>query len=152
MSFGKRFLTPAPLCVGLVLLLGIPSAFLLLLPDPPITFENYRRLKHGMTRAEVESILGGPSGDYGGGHRKYVISGCEGWTCDVLYDWKYRPQTPPTAEEIAEAERNGVAIWWGREDAIAVQFSGEGKVIAIGCGRAWRERTRWDDLREWCGW
>lgn len=134
----------------LALLVAGPPAYFPTLPNPRITFENYRRLKHGM---EVEGILGVPPGDYGGGCRTYAVNGCEGRTCDVLYSLRYRPyRPPPTAEEIAEAERHGVAVWWGREYAVAVQFDGQGKAVATGCGRAYREPTWWDDLREAVGW
>jgi hypothetical protein len=51
-------------CLAVALLLG-GALFALLRPCTcPVTAAAYERIEAGMTRAEVESILGGPPGDY----------------------------------------------------------------------------------------
>jgi len=50
-------------------------------PIAQITWENYHKIKHGMTRAEVEAILHGPEGDHTDGVRDYydLVYTCEGY-------------------------------------------------------------------------
>jgi len=87
-----------PLLAGVaVFLVLVGTLFPVLLPRPsPVTFTNYERISTGMTRAEVEQILGGPPGDYrtrpvltllpsGGGLRWAVWQGNEG-TAEVSFD------------------------------------------------------------------
>jgi hypothetical protein len=54
---------------GLVILAGAVTflAWLRPMSPAPVTLENYRRIKAGMSRAETEAILGGPPGDYSTG-------------------------------------------------------------------------------------
>jgi hypothetical protein len=44
-------------CLALVALVAVPR---LLAPKPGVTVENFRRLHRGMTKEEVDAILGGP--------------------------------------------------------------------------------------------
>jgi hypothetical protein len=55
--------------VGLLVLAGV-GAFVLWPRAPRVTRENFDRIKEGMTRAEVEAILG-PPGDYSSGPTKW---------------------------------------------------------------------------------
>src|SRR5262249_11442376 len=84
------------LALALVLLL-VGGMLPVLFPRPsPVTREAFIRIKAGMTRAEVESILGGKPGDYrttpayalsgsGGGISWDIWSGDEGEVC-VYFD------------------------------------------------------------------
>jgi hypothetical protein len=49
--------------VGLAVLVAV-GAFVLWPQPDRITGKNFRRIKEGMSRHEVEGILGGPAGDY----------------------------------------------------------------------------------------
>jgi hypothetical protein len=106
-----------------------------------------------MTRSDVEAILGGPPGDYGGGQRKYLGGNCEGRTCSVFYHRSYFKKNGPTAEEIETAiQRGNLSLWWGRDSAIAVGFDSQGKVTAVGMGGSLREPDFFDRVDEWTGW
>jgi hypothetical protein len=50
--------------------LGVASTVAFLWPRPRVTKESYERIKLGMTRPEVEALLGGPPGDYTSGPRR----------------------------------------------------------------------------------
>jgi hypothetical protein len=45
-----------------------------------VTYENYQKITAGMTRAEVEKLLGGPPGDYSICGPGVGISGGEWWS------------------------------------------------------------------------
>jgi hypothetical protein len=139
---------------GLILLLGGRFGYLHRhpRPRPAITRDNFERLEHGMALADVEAILRGPPGDYGGGHRKYAVRACKGWICGIFYDWKYERKEHTAGEIDAIASRERIAIWWGMDDAIAVQLDEDGKVIALGHGRAVREPSAWDSIKDWLAW
>jgi hypothetical protein len=75
------------LMAGLVVLVGL-AAVVLWPPPSRVTRENYDRIQAGMSRAEVDAILG-PPGDYrtgptrdGGGYRwRYIDESPKGWNC-----------------------------------------------------------------------
>jgi hypothetical protein len=75
-----------------VIFLGVPLVYCLLTPHPAITEENFHKLKHGMTRPEVEAILNAPAGE-------------------IFYDWHDKGKT--AAEIDALAKRTPTAVWWG---------------------------------------
>ena len=90
------------LAVLLVLLLGAAGIELpVLFPRPSkATAANFSRITVGMTRVEVEDILGGPPGDYRNGP-----------TGKALFP-KLGRLTP------------GYEFWWGDEGFIAIRFDG----------------------------
>src|SRR5262249_40048306 len=62
-----------------------------------ISLNDFRRIKNGMSRAEVEHCLGGPAGDYSDGTSKYSRDRFDGecWkgtggAIEVLFDSKSR--------------------------------------------------------------
>ncbi len=66
---------------GLVVLAGVGACGFGLRPDP-ITRENFGRIARGMSRAQVEAILG-TAGDYRGGPT-VTTQFCAGWDADKL--------------------------------------------------------------------
>jgi hypothetical protein len=81
-------------------------------PRTAITRENYERIHVGMTRAEVEAILGGPARDETGG-----------WWPRVRGRWEDDGGRPPEADEALRSdiwESDGLNIW--------VQSDGDGRV------------------------
>jgi hypothetical protein len=135
-------------------------------PAPQITYENYQKIKHGMTRAEVEAILQGPAGDYTEGLRDDYDVTYSAWSCegplDDLFDRtdcerrrlhhprayirpelvgaKEPPEDPEEhravpPEKVRPSSPGGqIAIWWGRQCAIAVELDADGKVYATSLG------------------
>src|SRR5262249_28152824 len=57
---------------------------------------HHEQIKHSMTLAEVEQIIGAPPGDYGGRDpSQYGIQACQGWICSLFADWRYgKPSIP----------------------------------------------------------
>lgn len=53
MSLGA---VPCLFCIGLGVMLALP-------PEPGVTRSNFGRVKVGMSKADVESIFGGPAND-----------------------------------------------------------------------------------------
>src|SRR5262245_40711012 len=136
-----------PLAIALVLAL-LP--WLYRRPHPQITEENFRKIKHGMTQQEVESILGGPPGDYASGIQYHCMS-CQGSTCSLFdndrHGWK---AIPP--EQIQPYFPNGrITIWRGAEIAIGVEFDGNGTVFSMGIGLGWAppEPPILERIRDW---
>jgi hypothetical protein len=143
------------LCLlGVALLLGGRLVRLPRRPSPQVTEESFRKLQKGMTRAEVEAVLGGPPGDYGRVRRAYHVCAWEPPTCAVFHNIRH-DREEPTAEEIdAVTAREAVAVWWGTHLAIAVQFNEGGKAASLGYGWASPEPSFWDAIGEWewAGW
>jgi hypothetical protein len=85
--------------------------------------ETRARLKHGMSRSEVESILGGAAGDYRSRpdvRYSAVLSGGRLRTYETL------------EERYGQVTRSA---WYTDEYMISVCFSSDGKVVLIqGCG------------------
>jgi hypothetical protein len=70
--------------VGLAVLFAA-GAFVLWPREDRITRENFNRIREGTTRAEVESILGGPPGDYRTIRTEDAGEGPAAWAGDL--DW-----------------------------------------------------------------
>jgi hypothetical protein len=138
----------------MALVIGLPLVPLSRLPRsrPMITEETYRKLKKEMTRAEVEALLGGPPGDYGRRGRTYHVLGCQSPTCGVFYNFRHDRKEPTKQEIDHAAAKYGLAIWWGNELAIAMQFDEDDKVRALGYGHPIRKPEWWDRLKEQFGW
>jgi hypothetical protein len=85
--------------VGMLLPVLFPSA-------SKVTSENAKRIKEGMTRAEVEEILGGPPGDYRNGPTR------------ASRDRLVLPGPNPLDLIVWE-------VWWGDEAVIAIRFDAE---------------------------
>jgi hypothetical protein len=97
-------------------------------PKPVITYERAEAIQLGMTRAEVIALLGGPPGDYAGGHSVTYVRGCVGEDASGFYDG---------------------TNWWGRQGMIQVQFSPDGLVESVGYYQA-HSASRvgvWDTVR-----
>jgi hypothetical protein len=101
----------------------VVCAFVLGRARDSITEANYRRLADGMTRDQVEQILGGPAGDYSGGTADptapITIHDGERSYSFLNDDWGYWSRGE---------------VWIGHEAAIRVTFDVDGKV----CGSGYR--------------
>jgi hypothetical protein len=150
-----RYRNAALLCLsGMALLLGWWLGCFNPQPQAEITEENFRKLKKGMTRAEVEAIIGGPPGDYGRVNGGYHVHACESSTCAVFYNVRHDDKGPTAKEVDAIVAREGIAMWWGPSKAIAVQFDEDGNAVNLGYGGAMPGPSFWDVIREWewAGW
>ncbi len=128
--------------VGSGLALIALAAFVLWPRQPRVTRENCGRIRQGMTRAEVEALLG-PPGDYRTGPVDYDAG---------LVPIKTTPLTMPYASD------DEVARWTGDGAYMAVQFDSDGRVgtwYLIPTSRAaqspvsdllWRLKRQW---RRW---
>jgi hypothetical protein len=72
-----------------------------------VTYENYKKITAGMTREQVEKLLGGPPGDYSICGPVVLICGGNEW---------WLPQDPR---------------WIGDEGEIIVRFTDDGRVAAF---------------------
>src|SRR5262245_14338544 len=87
----------------------VPVAAWLLWPgQDEITPENYERIKAGMSRAEVEAILGGPPGDY-----RTVQTVTECFVVDELAS---------RAESDQVFRPDGKQMWFGNKGYICISF------------------------------
>jgi hypothetical protein len=85
-----------------------------LAPPYRITQSVSKQIRAGMTRQEVEALIGVPPGDFPpGGSVKITF---------------YRNQNVPSAWDKSE-------LWRGRDTAIAVYFDHDGKVVLTQVGR-----------------
>jgi hypothetical protein len=98
------------LAVGASILLV--RAWPILFPRPGITRLNVQRIRRGMTRGEVEAILGGPAGDYR--------------TVATAYLPEARPLGP-----WAEKEVYADSVWKADTGAVWVRFDFAGRVAGI---------------------
>jgi hypothetical protein len=130
--------TTSRLVVGLVAV--AVSVTLLLLPagsgGPGVTWANYCIVRPGMTRAEVEDLLGGPPGGY-----------------STEFVWLERDPSLPPAPYDGD-------LWWGDDGGIIVQFDSSQKVVAHGWLKCtygtkysfrrwvWRLEEWWQELRQ----
>jgi hypothetical protein len=92
-----------------------------------INSENAAKIKHGMTRAEVESILGGPPRFDATGRVSYDLTGIPG----------VRPISPAMREWTSDEVL--VMVWIGVDDrvqrCVAIPVRREESIIVI--GRRW---------------
>jgi hypothetical protein len=120
-------------------------------PQPHITDENYRKIQPGMAQAEVEAILGGPPGDYANGRRQYYVQSCRGSTCDLFDNFKHGTRAVPPEKIECVSPGGKIAVWWGKEYAIGVEFGADGKVICAGIGWSPGEPGVVERIRAWLG-
>lgn len=110
-----------------LVLLGSWVTVWLALPKHRINAESITQIKAGMSKQEVETILGAAPGDYSQGMAGVWLCG-RGWQA---------------AEQLA---------WLGDEAAVRVYFDAEGRVLGVLQGGVMRsnESLR-DKLRRWLG-
>jgi hypothetical protein len=98
-------------------------------PSSRITRENYERIRAGMSRAEIESILG-PPGDYSGVHVAYTLH----WRGDRMPDeWV--------------GDDGVIAVCYSQSVACDVQFVPVEKVdFGLLGNYFWRAKRQW---RRW---
>jgi hypothetical protein len=82
---------------------------------PGLTRANYERIREGMTRQEVESLLGGPPGNYS----RIPDKEAGLWTID------------PSRPDLNRQFFIGREVWIGDELAVAVWFDDKGRVFRI---------------------
>jgi hypothetical protein len=100
------------LLAALTALLVTALALILFLPrQPRITETNLNRVRPGMTRPEVEAILGGPPGFYAGGPTLLLPDECHRVISDEI-----------VPDSMLER-------WWGDDGALSVTFNPSGRVI-----------------------
>jgi hypothetical protein len=131
-----------------ILFLSTAVIWFLTRPDPKIDHDNYKQIQHGMTLAEVESIIGAAPGNYGGANPNgYGGQACQGWICDDLFqDWRYGTPTRTLEEIQAKLEQGRIAVWTGPEHAIGVQLDGEDRVVGAGLGFRGLRPSWWERL------
>ncbi len=115
----------------LALALAGAIAFLLLRPEPPARFtrEMFDRIQAGMTRADVEALLGRP-GDYTTG----PVEAAPGFRSMVVL------QKPPLTALVLD--------WRDNAGGISVAFDASGRPVAKSIGSCRRDHS---PLR-WLGW
>jgi hypothetical protein len=110
----------------LVLVFVVPRLRFVLPSNPRITEGNFRQLRLGMKRQEVEAILG-PAGDYRTGPVRY----------EKLAVWLTR--LGPTA----------TLKWQGNETEIGIWLDASGTVVWATCQPAYREEVGTADWLKW---
>jgi hypothetical protein len=112
-----------------VLALTVAGTVAFLWPRPRVTKESYERIKLGMTRREVEAVVGGPPGDYTGGPT--LPADPEGALAEGVF------QSDVTHVHLAEGVLQGdvsfhpsTGRWDGDGAAVVVQFSTAGRVTS----------------------
>jgi hypothetical protein len=121
----------AAVAVGALALVGA-DAFLVLRPRPPsrVTWGNFERIEHGMSRAQVEAILGPASGE----------------------------PADNTIAATAVGPGGTVAAWVGDEWSITVGFDRTDAAVSLGFAAAapYKESAfdnmRWRLKRQWELW
>jgi hypothetical protein len=105
--------------------LAVAGAVTVLWPWPRVTKESYERIKLGMTRGEVEAILGVPPGDYTGGPTRSSRLKSE---MEIAHDLSWSGGSPETWGE-----------WWKGDAAdVMVRFSPSGLAV----WKMYRQRER----------
>ncbi len=144
---------------GLAIALVALAAYCLSHGPERITRENYKRIREGMTRAEVEAILG-PPGDYRSGLGELLLEGSHNsiWAEDE----------PPVPDSILDqdSEPNGKAWdslsiyyrWFSDNAEVDLRFDDDGRVA----GHSFYHRRRtyqppldnyvWRVKRQWRRW
>jgi hypothetical protein len=95
--------------IALVFYFGVVPAYRWLTAPPPLNVAGFDQVRAGMTMAEVESILGGPPGDYGryDGNAMMTMEGTFG---------------PPGAVEV---------LWFDDDNRLEVWFDQSGTVVKV---------------------
>jgi hypothetical protein len=147
------------LLVVLAVLAVVVAAGVVLWPRPPsrITRENFDRIREGMTRAEVEAILG-PPGDYRThfGQTADGNGGEHGWLPDPD---EYKPAiaTWRDAGENPFGKFNGEATWVGDTVLVLVVIDDTGRVLETDTLERRRlggtiDNLLWRAKRQWLRW
>ncbi len=95
---------------------ALAAALAALWAQPPsrITRENFDRIHVGMTRAEVEAILG-PSGEYNSGPTLYV--------CDAVYPGEFAPSPDVCLPVSWQCDTGAIEVWIDSERVYCASFS-----------------------------
>lgn len=118
------------LLAALLFLAGAGALLWLNTPRHRISRESFEKIQVGMTRAEVEEILGVPPGDYGPGNTYALLN-------------QSRGATFPTGWSTV--------AWKAGDMSVLVAYDLEGRVAWKKLGRALR-RNFLSRLRRWLGW
>ncbi len=116
----------------LVLFFGLACGGLMLIrlltPTHNITAEALKQLQEGMTQAEVESILGGPPGNYGRGEIIGVSAASSGPSSTVRFPsvWSLLPSSSGGDDPDHETKE-----WLGDDVGVYVSFSPRGRAFSI---------------------
>jgi hypothetical protein len=102
---------------------------------PGVTQANYQRIREGMTLQEVESLLGGPPGNYS----RIPDKEAGLWTID------------PSRPDLDRQFFIGREVWIGNELAVAVWFDDQERV-ARKESYATLDRSLLERLRDRLGW
>ncbi len=121
----------AALAAGVLVLLAV-GAFVLRPRPSRATLENRGLLREGMTRAEVQAVLGGPPGDYRTGPTRAAPMPPmrffpEKWP--PRGQWEWQPRIPKDWDIPPERSTDR---WDGDSVTITVGFDDEGRAV---CGR-----------------
>lgn len=124
MACTKYRMTAAALLLGF----GLAISMVLLSPKDLISESGFRKIKSGMTEADVEAILGGAAGDYRS-RPTYGLRGHMIWG-----------DTPLKTQKI----------WFGDDFTISVFFENTGHVIGATSGTTWHPDEPFQKrLRRW---
>jgi hypothetical protein len=113
---------------GLAIL--VAAGALVLWPRPDrITQENFDRIRAGMSRAEVEAVLGGPPGDYRSAWTDWPDAGegddfnicCVDWSARSVSVRGYEPED--LADETDSSGAPVTGLWFGNDGCVKVYFS-----------------------------
>jgi hypothetical protein len=117
--------------IAVLVVLFVAVAFVLWPRTDPITQENFDRIRAGMSRAEVEAILGGPPGDYRSAWTDWPqnANDADDFNCGSV-DWRARSVSVRGYEHnyFLHAETNSpghlvTGLWFGNDGCVQVQFS-----------------------------
>ncbi len=136
--------------LGLVLLVAV-IAGIVWRHSPPrqveVTHDQLLLIHRGMTRTQVEAIIGAPPGDYASARYQYSCQGCEGSTCDLFNGKRWKAKDP---SKVHPSRPDGkMSLWWTEDYLLAIEFDGEDKVRFCGYGFACREPTVMERLSNW---
>jgi hypothetical protein len=106
-------LTPRILAVVAVLTALLACVFLWLSPSSGLRAGNFSKIRPGMTRLDVDGLLGGPPRDYGA----YADGAVESGDGSVLQVFVV-PNAGASKPEIWEDDRNRFFIFFDNEDAV----------------------------------
>src|SRR5262249_30783312 len=104
-----------------------------------VTNESFERIKMDMTRAEVESILGGPAGDYTTGPTRATGR-------------SHNPGTlgPSRGIGLSEWRGDSAVIWIGFDSSDTVDWADVNSNELLDA--SFVERTMWRLRRQWRSW
>ncbi len=111
------------LCISTVSLVAVVVGAWLLMPRSRINLESFKLIKEGMSRKEIEALLGGPSGDY------------TNWPHPKRINQLVALALQGNEEDFVQH------IWLGEEGVVKVVFDSHARVISV-------EFFRSDDLGE----